>query len=64
MQEFEFDHLFSVTFAISTNKRWDDLTAEDLLTAIEIRWRNLRASGDEVCESVEHIETLRNYEEE
>lgn len=63
MHEFEFDHLFNVCFSISTNKRWEDLTAEDLLTAIEIRWRHLRASGDEVCESVEHIDTIRNYEE-
>jgi hypothetical protein len=63
MHEYEFDHLFTIGFSISTNKHWDDLTAEDLLTAIEIRLRHLRACGDEVLESVELIETLRNFEE-
>lgn len=61
-EEFEFEHLFTIGFSISTNKQWDELTTEDLLTAIEIRWRHLRASGDEVRESVLLIETLHNEE--
>jgi hypothetical protein len=55
---FTFEHSFDLPVSISTNKRFEELTAEELLTAIELRLNSLKSSGNEVLEMVWLNETV------
>lgn len=60
---YTFEHNFDLPVAISTNKRWNDLTAEDILTAVELRLNALRTAGNEALEVVWLNETIEYGEE-
>ena len=59
---FTFEYLCDLTFSISTDKPFDEITAEEMLTAIELRLASLRNNGD-VIESVELWETVEYADE-
>lgn len=60
---FKWEHCFDLPVSISTNKTWDEVTAEELLTAIELRLNALRNAGNESLEVVWLNETIEYGEE-
>ena len=53
-----YEHLFDIGCSISTNKPFDELTAEELLAAIEHRLQTLRVSKNETIEAVGAVRTV------
>ena len=57
-QGMRYEHLFDIGCSISTNKPFEELTAEELLAAIEHRLQTLRVSKNETLEAVGWVETV------
>lgn len=57
-QGMRYEHLFDIGCSISTNKPFEELTAEELLAAIERRLAAMRTSKSETIEAVGWIETV------
>ena len=55
---FRYEHLFDVGFSVSTDKPWEELTAEELLAALEKRLACLRTSKGEILEATSCFETI------
>ena len=53
-----YEHLFDIGCSISTDKPFEELTAVELLTAIERRLQTLRVSKNETLEAVGWVETI------
>ena len=57
-QGMRYEHLFDIGCSISTDKPFEELTAVELLTAIERRLQTLRVSKNETLEAVGWVETI------
>ena len=55
---FRYEHLFDVGFSVATDKAWEDVTAEELLAALERRLAALRVSKGEILEATTCFETV------
>jgi len=57
-QGFRYEHLFDVGFSVATDKPWEDVTAEELLDALERRLACLRTTKGEILEATTCFETI------
>lgn len=57
-QGLRYEHLFDIGCSISTDKPFEELTAVELLAAIERRLSCLRTSKNETIEAVGWVETV------
>ena len=53
-----YEHLFDIGCSISTDKPFEELTAEELLAALERRLACLRTSKGEILEATTCFETI------
>ncbi len=56
----KWDHAYSIGFSLKTDHEGDQVTTEELITALQGRIEDLRANGDEVLEACELFDTCEN----